>query len=163
MIFMGKSSKSDSKSNASKAILFGGLLTGVLDLTGACLMNYGISPIRIFQSIASGLLGAESYKGGLRTAALGIFLHFVIAFGAAFVFYLASRKIEFLTRQPIISGLLYGGCVYWFMELVVLPLSAFTGKNRFAPEQIIKGLIVHALCVGLPIALVVHRFAKFKK
>jgi len=150
------------KSNGWRAILAGGLITGVLDLTAAFVTNYWINPVRIMQSIASGLLGANSYAGGLATAALGVFLHFVIAFGATVVFYLASRKFNFFVRQAIVSGLLYGAAVYSFMELVVLPLSAFTVKNRFAPEQIIKGLIVHMLCVGLPIALAVRRYSSNK-
>jgi len=148
------------QSNGWRAILWGGLIAGALDLTAACVTNYWINPVRIMQSIASGLLGADSFTGGAATAALGVFLHFVIAFGATAVFYLASRKFDFLVRQAIVSGLLYGAAVYWFMELVVLPLSAFPGKNRFAPEQIIKGLIVHMLCVGLPIALAVRRYSK---
>jgi hypothetical protein len=154
---------SSQQSNAFRAIIFGGLLSGILDLTAACVTNYWISPVRIFQSIASGLLGPESYNGGVWTAVTGIFLHFVIAFGATTVFYLASRTIKFLIDQAVISGLLYGAMVYWFMELVVLPLSAFTGKNRFAPAAIIKGLIIHTLCVGLPIALVVRRYSKTEK
>lgn len=150
------------KPNALKAIVFGGLLAGVLDLTAACVTNYSIGPIRVFQSIASGLLGAESSKGGVWTAILGIFLHFVIALGATVVFYLASRRIKFLINQAVISGALYGVAVYWFMQLVVLPLSAFPYKKQLIPEpnQFIVGMIVHILCVGLPIALVVRRYGK---
>jgi uncharacterized membrane protein YagU involved in acid resistance len=153
---------SSEKPNALKSIIIGGLLAGVLDLTAACVTNYSIGPVRIFQSIASGLLGAESSKGGAWTAILGVFLHFVIAFGATVVFYLASRRIKFLTNQAIISGVLYGIAVYWFMQLVVLPLSAFPYKKQFIPEpnQFITGMIVHIFCVGLPIALVVRRYSK---
>lgn len=158
-------SVSTKKSNALKTIVFGGLLAGVLDLTAACVTNYWISPTRIFQSIASGLLGAESSKGGAWTVILGIFLHFVIAFGATAVFYLASRKIKFLTNQAIVSGLLFGIAVYWFMQLIVLPLSAFPYKKQLIPEpnQFIIGMIVHMLCVGLPIALVVRRYSKLQR
>jgi uncharacterized membrane protein len=153
---------STEKTNALKAIVFGGLLAGVLDLTAACVTNYWISPVRIFQSIASGLLGAESAKGGAPTAILGIFLHFVIAFGAAAVYFLASRKIKFLVNQALISGALYGIAVYWFMQLVVLPLSAFPYKKQLIPElnASIVGMLVHIVCVGLPIALVSRRYSK---
>jgi uncharacterized membrane protein YagU involved in acid resistance len=150
------------KLKALQAVVYGGLLAGALDLAAACLTNYwrGISPIRVFQAIASGLLGTASYQGGAVTAVLGVFFHFIIAFGATIVFYLLSQKFKFFVRQAILFGLLYGIAVYWFMELVVLPLSAFTGKNRFAPDQIASGLIIHALCVGLPIALTVRHFTK---
>ncbi len=154
--------ESEEKSNILKAILFGGLLAGVLDLT-ACVSNYWVSPIRIFQAIASGLLDAESYNGGVATAVLGVFLHFVIAFGATVVYYVLSRKIKFLINQSVISGVIYGIAVYWFMQLVVLPLSAFPGKNRFELNQIIIGLIIHILFVGLPIALIVRYYSKSEK
>jgi hypothetical protein len=149
-------------SRSSKAFIYAGLLAGALDLTAACVTNYRISPVRIFQSIASGIYGRAAYEGGASTAVLGIFLHFVIAFGAAAAFFLASRKIKFLTERPFVSGALYGIAVYWFMQLVVLPLSNFPGKNNFAPGAVITGLIVHILCVGLPIALVVARYSKPK-
>lgn len=150
------------ESNALRAIGLGGLLAGVLDLAAAC-VNAGLSgvtPVRVFQAIASGLLGAESYKGGAATAVLGVFLHFIIAFVAAIVYYIVSRRIRFLTGYAVISGVIYGILVYWFMQLVVLPLSAFPGKNSFDLKSVITGLIIHILFVGLPIALVIRRFSK---
>ena len=153
------------KSNALKAIVFGGLLAGVLDLTAACVNSglSGVSPVRVFQAIASGLLGAQSYRGGAATAALGVFLHFVIAFGATFFYYLASRRIKFLINQPYISGILYGIAVYCFMQLVVLPLSSFPGRGRFELTQAVVGLIIHAHFVGLPVALVVRHYSKSER
>lgn len=155
-------------SNALKAIVFGGLLAGVLDLTAACVsayLNSGLSPMIIFQSISAGVLGRASSNGGIASAALGIFLHFVIAFGATVVFYAASRKIKFLTNQAVISGVLYGIAVYWFMQLIVLPLSAFPYKKQLIPEpsQFITGMLIHTFCVGLPIALVVRHFSKSER
>ena len=145
-----------------QAVLFGGLLAGALDLAAACVNSglSGVSPVRVLQAIASGLLGAESYAGGAATAALGFFLHFVIAFGATVVFYAASRRLKFLTDHAVASGVLYGIAVYLFMSFVVLPLSSFTGKPPSAALPIAVGLFIHILFVGLPIALVVRRFAK---
>ena len=147
------------KSKAYHAILWGGLIAGVLDLTAAFVTNglRGITPFRIMQSIATGLLGAESYKGGFKTAVLGVALHFLIATGATAVFYLLSRKLKFMVQQAIIAGLLYGVAVYLFMNQVVLPLSAFPHKISF---QLVNGLLVHMFCVGLPIALVIRRYSK---
>ncbi len=83
------------KSNGWRAILSGGLIAGALDLTAAFVTNYWINPVRIMQSIASGLLGANSYAGGAATAALGVFLHFVIAFGATVVFIWQAENLIF--------------------------------------------------------------------
>lgn len=144
-----------------QTILLAGLIAGVLDLTAAVVTTSlrGRQPIRMLQSIASGLLGLDSYNGGLKTAALGVVLHFLIATGAAAVFYAASRKLVFLVRQAIVSGLLYGIAVYFFMNLVVLPLSAFPHKISFPLSSVVIGLVVHMLCVGLPISLTVRRYS----
>lgn len=144
------------------AILWGGLAAGVLDLSAALFTNglRGVMPVRVLHSIASGVLGAESYRGGARTAALGVALHFLIAFGAAAVYYAASRRLRLLVRRPVVSGLLYGVAVYLFMNLVVLPLSSIPFKVSYAPGVLVTGLVVHMLCVGLPIALAVRRFSK---
>lgn len=143
-------------------ILYAGLLAGVLDITAAFVTwgVRGVSPIRILHSIASGLLGAEARNGGLKTAALGLVLHFIIATGAAAVFYLASRMFKFLLQWFVLCGLLYGVAVYVFMNSVVLPLSAVKSKGYPAWPEIMLGLIVHMLCVGLPIALVVNYYSK---
>jgi len=137
------------------------LIAGVLDLTAALVTNglRGLKPVRVLQAIASGLLGLDSYKGGLKTAALGVVLHFIIATAAAAIYYAASRKLKFLVRQAIVCGLLYGIAVYFFMNLVVLPLSAFPHKVSFPLSSLVTGLIVHMLCVGLPISLTVPRFS----
>jgi uncharacterized membrane protein YagU involved in acid resistance len=150
------------RSRAYRAILWGGLIAGTLDLTAAFVTNgwRGLGPLRILQSIASGLLGADAFKGGFAIALLGVLLHFLIAFIAAAVYYVLSRKFKFLVQQAALSGLLYGIAVYWFMNLVVLPLSFVPFKISQRPALLITGLIVHMLCVGLPIALTVRRYSK---
>jgi uncharacterized membrane protein YagU involved in acid resistance len=150
------------KSKGWQAILFGGLIAGTLDLTAAFISNglRGGSPARVMQSIASGLIGAESFTGGASTAALGVLLHFAIAFVWTIVFYLASRKIKFLTEQPIISGIIYGIIVYLLMYYLVVPLSAAPFKMRYTLDAIAVDVFIHIVCVGLPIALVVRRFSK---
>jgi hypothetical protein len=71
-----------------------GLIAGTMDITAAFLTWYsrGIMPARILQGIASALIGPKSFSMGMETAALGLALHFLIAFTAASVFYVASRK-----------------------------------------------------------------------
>ena len=85
----------------------------------------GVKPIRILQGIASGLLGAKSFTGGWETAALGAVLHFFIAFSAATVFYLSSRKLTFMTHRPVPSGIAYGVAVYLVMYWVVIRFRTF--------------------------------------
>ncbi len=115
-------------------------------------------PTRILQGIASGLLGSRSFSGGMKTAALGLGIHFLIALTAASVFYAASRKLSFMTQRPIIAGVLYGVAVYLFMYWVVVPLSV--GRGPFSWSSTIIAIITHMVCVGLPISLMVSRYSR---
>jgi uncharacterized membrane protein YagU involved in acid resistance len=149
--------------NAYQIILLGGLIAGTLDLTAACVtawLRASVSPVRVMQSIAAGLLGAASYMGGTKTAVLGVALHFLIATVATAVFYLASRKLVFLVKRPIVAGLVYGVAVYLFMNFVVLPLSALPQRAAPPLSSRIIGLLVIMFCVGLPISAIVRRFSK---
>lgn len=143
-----------------RGILVGGLIAGALDITAAIVTNgwRGVPPVRVLQSVASGLLGSPAFQGGNATAALGLLLHFLIALAAAAVYVAASRRLPALVRWPLLWGPLYGVAVYFFMSLVVVPLSAAPFRIRLDPPDLATGLIVHMLCVGLPIALAARRF-----
>ena len=78
----------------------------------------------MLQYIASGLLGPSSFQGGLGTAAAGTVLRFFIAFAAAAVYVLASRRVPILQSGAILFGLPYGVAVYFFMNYAVLALDA---------------------------------------
>ncbi len=149
-------------SRARRAIGWAGLLAGCLDITAAAVEAglEGKSPVYLFQAIAGGLLGMSSFRGGLATAALGAFFHFLIATTASAVFYLASRKLKFLVKHAIPSGLLYGVAVYIFMYYIVLPISAYHTKIALPPmAQLIRDVAVHMFMVGLPISLMVRKYS----
>ncbi|HMB91490.1 MAG TPA: hypothetical protein VKP65_11625 [Rhodothermales bacterium] len=137
-----------------QALLFGTLTVGVLDILDALVFFglRGVPPIRIFQSIASGLLGRAAFSGGLATAALGGVLHFFIAFVIVTVYYLASRWLSPLAQRPLLSGPLYGVFVYAIMTFVVVPLSA-ASSGPLSLAVLINGLLIHVVGVGLPSAL----------
>jgi hypothetical protein len=151
------------KPNPYRAVLWGGLAVGVLDITYACVsaaIRAGIGPVRIFQSVASGLLGNAAFEGGAPTAALGLALHFFIAFTWAAVYVAASRKLRFMVERAVPAGLLYGVIVYAFMNAVVIPLSAAPFKISYTPLKLAIDVAGHMLLVGLPIALAARRFSK---
>jgi hypothetical protein len=73
------------------SIISGGLTVGVLDGLFALIyygLMLGVKTMRIFQSVASGLLGKDSFDGGTQTFLLGIFLHFTVAACIAAVYLL---------------------------------------------------------------------------
>jgi len=154
------------RASASKPILIGGLIAGALDITYACVFSYirrGVSPAVVLRSVAAGALGPAARDGGIKTALLGLFFHFLIALIAATVYVLASRVIPFMISQPVIAGILFGLCVYAFMNCIVLRLSAIHQTIwpwAYPKSVLIGGLLIHMFGIGLPIALVARRYSK---
>lgn len=144
-----------------RAIFIGGLVAGTLDLLDAFIFSYlrsGAMPVRILHAIASGLVGREAaLGGGAATAALGVGIHFCIATTMAAFYVLLSRRWPVFTRRPVVMGILYGVGAYFFMNYVVLPLSAIRGGGAAPWPSFINGVLIHAFGVGLPIALVTRR------
>lgn len=143
------------------AILWGGLLAGILDITQA-FVGFGLlgaKPFRILQHIAGGVFGTRSMQMGWASAALGLAFHFTIAFTAAAVYYLASRILRVMVEHAVVCGLIYGELVFLFMYFVVLPLTPL-GPAHFSIATYVTGPIGHTVLVGLPIALSVRRFAR---
>jgi hypothetical protein len=145
----------------AKTILLAGFVAGCCDITGALIVYctlVPLTPMRLLQGIAAGILGRQAaYAGGAKTAALGFLCHFVIALGAAAVYFALSRALPFLNRTSIIlSAAIWGTVVYFFMQYVTLPLSRI-GMPRFNLKFTIIGLIIHFFCIGLPIAAITRR------
>jgi uncharacterized membrane protein YagU involved in acid resistance len=135
-------------------IVAGALVIGTLDAVYAIVFwgMRGVGPISVFQSIAAGLLGQAAFRGGLRTEALGVALHYTIALGIVVVYWIASRSLTVLRERPILCGAIYGILVYLFMNYIVIPLSA-TSRSRFLLSWIVGSVIVHAFLIGVPAAL----------
>lgn len=151
------------KPRALDVILWGGLSAGTLDaIDGVVAFGFkGMSPIQVLQYIASGLLGPDSFHGGLKTAGLGVLVHYSIAFVVAAVYYVASIGLSTLHKHPVKWGLAYGVAVYLFMNYVVLPHSAVP-KTLFSIALLINGLVGHGILVGVAIAWFAHRSAMVK-
>jgi Na+/alanine symporter len=144
------------KSSALLAIAVGGGVAGTLDLLQACILFGWDIPL----VIAGGLLGREAFHGGAGTYVLGVALHFFIACSAAAVYYVASRRLAFMREHPLVCGLFFGAAVEDVMRFIVLPLSALHSKGPYKLRDLILGLIVHMVVVGLPISFSVRRYAK---
>src|SRR6266700_422633 len=148
--------RQSAKRSALLAIAVGGGIAGTLDLLQACILFGWDIPL----VIAGGLLGRDAFHGGAGTYVLGVALHFFIAYSAAAVYYAASRKLGFLTEFPLVCGLFFGAAVEDVMRFIVLPLSALHSKGPYKLHDLILGLLVHMVVVGLPISFSVRRFAK---
>lgn len=148
-------------SQAFSAIAWATLVAGVLDISSAFFLAYlkDVGPVRVLQGVAAGLIGREAaVNGGLATAGLGWVIHFFIAFVVSSVFYIASRKIVFLTRRAVLSGLLYGVLVYGVMYWIVMPLAYPVVHPSLSRD--VTAVCVHMILIGLPIALIVRRYSR---
>jgi hypothetical protein len=145
---------------ALRAIITASLVVGVLDILSAFVIWWqrGVALQRGLQGIAAGLLGAKSYDGGMVTAGLGLALHFFVALVVVSIFYMASRKIPFLTKQPFVSGVFYGIGVYLVMYWIVLPTVFSTFRHR--PSNELLELAIHICLIGLPTAFIVRRYSE---
>jgi hypothetical protein len=147
---------------ASAAILWGGAIAGAIDITVAAVSTamHGGQPMRMLQGIAYALIGPKAFTGGWGTAAVGLACHFAIAFGAAAAYYLVSRIWSVLVREPVVCGLLYGVVVFWVTNFVIVPMSRIGRLLPNPPTQMMIGLAVLMVGVGLPIALATWRFGR---
>jgi uncharacterized membrane protein YagU involved in acid resistance len=141
-------------------IILAGTICGVLDIISATVLflSKGGTFGRLLQFIASGALGESSFRGGKRTAALGLLFHFVIALTAAAIYYAASRSFPLLIAQPILCGILYGALIHLFMTFITIPLSRVP-KRKFSTGSFLSQLAVHMFIVGLSISLTIARFS----
>jgi hypothetical protein len=144
----------------SRAILYATLVVGVLDAADGVVFRglQGKNPIQVLQYIASSLLGAQSFSGGLATAGLGAVVHFAIALVVAAIYILASRRVTVLRTQWVLLGLLFGAAVWVVMNLVVLPLTA-VAPSSIETAALVNGVMSHALFVGLPSAFFAKKVA----
>lgn len=138
-----------------RAAVLAGLAGGAADILAAFVI-YQAPPVRILQTIASGLQGPAAYEGGLASAALGLACHFLIAILFAGLFVAAARPAPVLLRQPALSGLGFGVVVYGVMNAIVVPLSLASSGPPPPPHMIGLGLLAHAL-FGLALAFTAAR------
>jgi hypothetical protein len=142
-----------------KVIAGATLLVGTLDIFDAFIF-YGlrrVTPTRILQGIASGVLGRAAFGMGQRSALLGLFFHFFIAFSATTVFLLASHKLP-VARHPFLYGTLFGVALYLVMNYIVLPLSQIGLRPTPPLIPLINGVAALVVCIGIPLALIARRY-----
>jgi hypothetical protein len=136
------------KTGLALPILVGGGVAGLFDMTSAYISFGRYMPI----GIAGGLVGKGALHVSVGLYILGLCIHYFIAFSAAAVYCLASRKLKFLCEHFFVSGLFYGIAVFLVMNLVVLPLSAYHAMGPYTYRGLLVGILAHMFLIGLPIS-----------
>jgi uncharacterized membrane protein YagU involved in acid resistance len=146
--------------SATGSVMRIGLIAGTLDITENLVFNAfrHITPVQIFQYIASGLTGAWAFRAGMESVALGVAIHYTIALFWTAVFYAASRRLGVLIRRPVASGLVYGAMVYVIMNFVVLPLTRVPhARAAVTLASRVSGVLALLFCIGATIAVLTRR------
>ena len=106
------------------AILLGGFVAGTIDIGAAALINL-VNPIRVLHFIAGGLLGKAALAGGTGLALLGLLLQWAMSLIIAAIYVFAAHWLGIMRRLWVLSGLSYGIVVFFVMNYIVVPLSAW--------------------------------------
>jgi hypothetical protein len=149
----------DAPPSPAQAVLRACLVAGSLDLLAAVLLaaQAGVGTLAVLRGIASGVLGPAVRGSGWGVGLFGLCLHFAIMLAMVLVYQQASRLWPALARRPGLWGPAYGAAAYIVMNGVVLPLSDIAFRPSYTWPAIVSGLLVHMLCVGWPIALILSR------
>ncbi len=141
----------------ARAALYAGLLAGALDILAAIGTNLHVPARAVLQSVAGGLLGPATFRGGWPTAWLGLAAHFAIMLVIAVVFVAAAAAVPALRRHWIPVSVVFGVVVWLAMTYVVVPLSASPMTPPADLRSALTPIAVHIVAVGLPIAWVTRR------
>jgi hypothetical protein len=137
-----------------------GGLTAIVDGLFACVQTtvfYHSTVTRLWQGVASTLLGPAALQGGTRTALIGVLMHIGVAFAWSAVFVFGIMRVPAVRRAlatrwgPITVAAVYGPLIWMVMSLAVIPFLVHR-----APSITLRWWIQlagHIPFVGLPIAL----------
>lgn len=125
-------------------IFWGGLIAGTVDVGGAALINWR-SPEFILQAIASGLLGRESFQGGVPAAVLGYTLQCAMSVLIATIYALGTTRLPAWRARWLPTGFAFGVVVFFVMEFVVVPLSAVGHLPHFTVLSFFENLVAMLL------------------
>lgn len=111
----------------------------------------------IARLIAGGMLGKAALHGGLGVPVLGLLLQWAQSLIIAAIFVFAALGLPWMLRRTLIAGLAYGVVVFFVMNYVVVPLSAWHHAPAFKPLGFVENLLA-MLVFGLIIAFCARRF-----
>jgi hypothetical protein len=122
-------------------------------LTFRGLYVYGYMGAKLMCSVGPPRLLGPACLGDapLRSACF----HYFIAFSAATAFFLPPGPFRSSPHAALLASLLRYA-VYFFMNRIVVPLSAAT-NYPFSMKMRLIGVVIHIFCIGLPIALTIKK------
>jgi hypothetical protein len=140
-----------------------GLFSSVLSVAA-----YGSTVARLFQGVAATVIGNSAFAGGARTIALGVAMHFAVAFGWSAVFVFIVMRSTWIRRVlasrygPLWVALVYGPAIWLVMSLLIIPI--LLQRPPSISFRWLVQLLGHFPFVGLPIVTLANVGAnRFKR
>jgi len=153
-------SSAKTSSHSIYTILKATLIAGTLDITLACL-NFYIktqkSPVIVLRYIASAVFGKSAYTDDTIMPLIGLLFHYIVAFIWVTIFFLLYPKLISLTKNSIVTGLLYAIVIWLTMNFLVLPLT-LVPKSSFNFTQALIGTLILMIAIGLPLGLIMKKY-----
>ena len=144
--------------NQSRGIVAAVAISGTLDILSAFVFGgmKGVGPGQILRYVASGPFGDLMREGGWGAAAVGLGVHYSLMTIMVSLYFLIASRIEFVRRQWLLSGPLYGIVIYLVMYWIVTPMR-FGTTPKTDLWSVGNALFSHIICVGLPMAFIASR------
>jgi hypothetical protein len=116
-----------------RRLIQAGALTAAVDGLFSSVLSafaYGSTVARLFQGVASVLIGPRAFEGGTATALLGVLMHVLVAFTWSAVFVYLVLRLPWVCRQMgsplgvLAVAAVYGSLIWMVMSLAVIPTLA---------------------------------------
>ena len=145
--------------NKSSVLLRLCLLTGTLDALAALFISYKVSPVVIFQFIASGWFGKAAFSGGTTMVLWGILFHYIIASAFSIALFLLYPAFIKVIRSKFVVAVLFGLIIWVIMNLAILPLTNIPKRaGGIKPLSLIEGVAALVIAIGIPVAIIAERY-----
>jgi len=145
-----------------RGVVIATTVAGTLDILSAFLFDALVkgTPLGVLTGIAAAALPQVDI-GPVPNAVLGLAVHFAIMFAMAAVYFTFAARLWLLNRYVWVSGVAYGLILWGVMYWGVLPWRFPTLFPVLDPEEVGMQLFSHIILVGLPIALIARRAARW--
>jgi hypothetical protein len=149
--------------NRNGKIIQAGLIAGTLDILSAFIYYYvktgKTNFLVIFKFIASGIFGKAAGEGGSIMILAGFILHYTIAFAFTIFFFWLHPKVNVMSKNRVVTAIVYGLFVWSVMNLIVVPLSN-TVHRPFNIANAIINMGILIICIGLPLSFIANAYYK---
>ena len=143
-----------------KTVLLAWLLVGTLDIASATinfLIQGGTNPVNILVYISSAIYGPQAREiGPPSMAILGMALHYLVALIWTVIFFILYPRIPAMSKNRVLTGILYGVFMQIIMGQVVVKLSN-TAKGPFSFLSFAINAAILCVAIGIPLSFIAYR------